>query len=212
MSALKRREIWIAITALSGLIVIFDQFFVLQITRDLTGLIQGWAVTIAGLAVGLGLINLGIIHTRCLAKRAPNWYLSLWLLFIMILTIAIGLSMSTNSPQYSWLFQYVYAVVGATMWSLLGFYLASASFRALRARTLEAGLLILSATLLMLSQAPVGSLIPYLPEASNWIRNVVNTASQRGIMMATAVGAIGLGIRTLLGRERGYAKQESTGG
>jgi hypothetical protein len=34
--------------------------------------------------------------------------------------------------------------------------------------------------------------------------NVPNTAGFRGIMMGTAIGAIGLGLRILLGKERGF--------
>ena len=205
MSALKRREIWITITAICGLLVIFEYFFAIQAAKDISVLIQGWAVTIAGFAVGIGLVNLGVIHIKRFTRRDANWYLSGWLVFVMLLVVVLGLTLTPSSPTYTWIFQNVYAVVGPTMWSLLGFYIASASFRALRARTLEAGLLLVSAVLLMLVQAPVGALIPYVPSIAYWIRDVPNTAGMRAIILGTAVGAIGLGIRTLLGQERGYA-------
>lgn len=205
MSAIKRREIWIAITALCGLLMIFDQFFTVRVAKDLTGLIQGWAVTIAGFAVGLGLINLGMIHVKRFTRRDANWYLSGWLVFVMVAVIVLGLTITPSSATYTWIFQNVYAVVGPTMWSLLGFYIASAAFRALRARTLEAGLLLVSALLLMLIQAPIGGILPYVPSIAEWIRDVPNSAGMRGILLGTAVGAIGLGVRTLLGQERGYA-------
>lgn len=205
MSVLSKREIWISITALCGLLVIFEYFFPLQAARDLSILIQGWAVVIAGFAVGIGLINLTIIHVRRFARKEANWLLSAWLVFIMALVIVIGLTLTPSSPAYSWLFDNVYAVVGPTMWSLLGFYIATAAFRSLRARTLEAGLLLISAVLLMLVQAPIGGIMPYVPTIAFWIRDVPNTAGMRAIILGTAIGAIGLGIRTLLGRERGYS-------
>jgi hypothetical protein len=90
------------------------------------------------------------------------------------------------------------------MWGLLAFYLASASFRALRDRNLESLLLLVSAILLMLLSAPIGGLIPGVTNVANWVQNVPNTAGMRGILLGTALGAIGLSIRTLLGYEKGY--------
>ena len=47
-------------------------------------------------------------------------------------------------------------------------------------------------------------IIPFIPAIGVWIQKVPNTGGMRGIIIGLAIGAIGMGIRTLIGRERGY--------
>ncbi|GAH30852.1 unnamed protein product, partial [marine sediment metagenome] len=44
----------------------------------------------------------------------------------------------------------------------------------------------------------------------NWIFDVPNTATMRGVMMGAALGAIALAVRTLMGIERGYLRGGGT--
>jgi uncharacterized membrane protein len=204
MSVFKRREIPVLITAFTGFLMVLEYFFEIPLATQISTGVREWASLIAAFAVGLGATNLGIIHASRVRHRRENWYLSAWLLFVMGLMIIVGIFGTTKHPVYDFLFANVYSTVGPTMWGLLAFYLASASFRALRVRNLESLLLLVSAILLMLLSAPIGGLIPGVTNVANWVQNVPNTAGMRGILLGTALGAIGLSIRTLLGYEKGY--------
>jgi hypothetical protein len=109
---------------------------------------------------------------------------------------------------FKWIYDRVLTPLTATMFALLAFFIASAAFRAFRARNLEATILLVSACIVMLAQVPVGEQLPfigeYLAQFKNWILNTPNAAAQRAIYIGAALGAISTGLRIVLGIERSH--------
>jgi len=106
---------------------------------------------------------------------------------------------------YVWLYDHVFAPCNATMFALLAFFIASAAFRAFRARNVEAALLLGAAIIIMAWRAPVGRIIySQLPDIGQWILDVPNNGSRRAIMMGAALGAISTSLRVILGLERSH--------
>ena len=70
-----------------------------------------------------------------------------------------GAHISTEGGLFKWMFDNIFTPLSATMFALLAFYVASASYRAFRARNFEAKLLLLAGIIIMLGRVPVGSLI-----------------------------------------------------
>ena len=106
---------------------------------------------------------------------------------------------------YTWFYDHVFAPCNATMFALLAFFIASAAFRAFRARNTEAALLLGAAIIIMLGRAPIGrAMTDMLPEISDWILDVPNNAGRRAIMMGAALGAIATSLRVILGLERSH--------
>jgi hypothetical protein len=105
----------------------------------------------------------------------------------------------------TWIYDHVFAPCNATMFALLAFFVASAAFRAFRARNVEAALLLGSAIIVLLAQAPIGRWITTsLPHLSDWILDILSNGSRRAIIMGAAVGAIATGLRVILGIERSH--------
>lgn len=110
-----------------------------------------------------------------------------------------------NGRVRTWLYNYIFAPCNATMFALLAFFVASAAFRAFRARNVEAALLLGSAIIVLLAQAPIGRWITTaLPHLSDWILDILSNGSRRAIIMGAAVGAIATGLRVILGIERSH--------
>ena len=106
---------------------------------------------------------------------------------------------------FVWMYDHVFATCNATMFALLAFFVASAAFRAFRARNIEAGLLLAAAIIVLLARAPIGSAIAgWLPHLAQWILDVPSNGSRRAIMMGAAVAALATGLRVILGLERSH--------
>jgi len=92
------------------------------------------------------------------------------------------------------------------MFSLLAFYIASASFRAFRAKSTMATLLLITAFIVMLGRVPFGRFIsgPHLSNITEWIMNVVNMAGQRAILIGAALGVMATSVKIVLGIERSH--------
>ena len=110
---------------------------------------------------------------------------------------------------FNWLYDYVFKPCNQTMFALLAFFIASAAFRAFRARNTESALLLAAAILVMIGLVPIGrAMSPIFPEIQEWIMSVLNTTGRRAIMMGAALGAIATGLRVILGIERSHLGQD----
>ena len=110
-----------------------------------------------------------------------------------------------NGRFRTWIYDHIFAPCNATMFALLAFFVASAAFRAFRARNAEAALLLGSAIVILLATAPFGRAIwSSLPDVAQWILDIPSNGSRRAIIMGAAVGAIATGLRVILGIERSH--------
>lgn len=121
--------------------------------------------------------------------------------------------MRPGADMFFWLFNYVQSPLDATMFSLLAFFIASAAFRAFRARNLEATLMLIAACAVILGLTPPfvrvwNTLVPALPgfptALKDWILEVPNMASRRAVFLGIGLGAIAQSFRIILGLERTY--------
>jgi hypothetical protein len=114
---------------------------------------------------------------------------------------------------FFWLFTNVQAPLDATMFSLLAFFIASAAFRAFRARNVEATLMLVAACAVILGLTPPfvqlwSTLVPSVPgfptAVKDWLLAVPNVASRRAVVLGIGLGAIAQSFRIILGLERTY--------
>ena len=106
---------------------------------------------------------------------------------------------------FVWIYDHVFGPANATLFALLAFFVASAAFRAFRARNAEAALLLGAAIFMMLGRAPLGRAISdVLPDLAQWLLDVPSNGGRRAIMMGAAIGAIATGLRVILGLERSH--------
>ena len=131
-----------------------------------------WFDIISGFAAFLGVINLLQLHLNKISNKKNDWRYSVITLFgflVMIIfgflyngsDVAMGPHLKNEGSAFYWMFQNIYLPLGATMFALLAFFVASASYRAFKIRNFEASLLLVSGVFLMIGRVPVGQLIPW---------------------------------------------------
>lgn len=147
------------------------------------------------------------------ADGKRNWGIASLLLLIGAVLVAVfdnGWSFFLYTPEglensmFRIFFDYVMMPILATMFSLLAFYIASAAYRAFRARNVLASLLLIAALLVMMRFNPFIPGAEMVAKASNWLMNVPNLAAQRAIVIGIGLGIVGTALKVILGIERGY--------
>jgi hypothetical protein len=212
-----RREIPLIITAVAGFIFII-QFFVphppFNKTQDI---FNDWVNIIIGFAIVLGVLNLMRVNLNKMSQKTKGWPYALVVILGLVVYTIVGLAFSGGrsfqnpGTSFYWVYINIFYPLNSTMFALLAFFVASASYRAFRARNKEATLLLIAATILMLGRVPLGEYLSgWLPEGyrlsslSDWIMDFPQTAGQRAIMMGIALGIISTSLRIILGIERTY--------
>jgi hypothetical protein len=227
-----KRTIPFMIASFSGFALILAYFS--PYTEHLGETASIWFDVLAAIAFILGGGNLLKVHLKKMSDRAAGWGYSAITLFAFLATLAIGLGKfgvppSDNYPLHGWsgkydeagtpfwwLYEFAFRPLVATTFAMLAFYVASAAFRAFRAKNIEAALLLGTAFIVLLGRTFAGVwLTSFLdPEGplsglrienlTVYIMNVFNTAGNRAIMIGIALGVASTSLKILLGVDRSY--------
>lgn len=212
-----KRGIPLLLTALVGIIYVVQFFVPHRPFSGMQDLLTDWVTIIAAFAIWLGALNLMKVSGDKVYRKEKGAVYALIIIVSFLLMSVIGFFFSGGArfqdpgTPFDWMYNNVYNPLSATMFAMLAFYVASASYRAFRARNREATLLLLAGFLVMLGRVPVGDAITgFLPEGyrlsnlSDWIMNVPNKAGQRAIMIGIALGTVSTSLRLILGIERSH--------
>ncbi|MCM2271521.1 MAG: hypothetical protein NDJ18_03065 [candidate division Zixibacteria bacterium] len=210
-----RREIPVLITGIAGVVFVVQYFIPHFPFNRLSNWFSDWFSIIAACAIWLGALNLIKISIEKIAYRRHDWGYSIIVVACFLLMVVFGFWAGRDSREpgmpFTWMYDFVYSPLSATMFAILAFFVGSASYRAFRARNLEATLLLLAAFFVMLGRVPVGDVLTgFLPEqfqlsqVAAWIMNFPNSAGQRAIMIGIALGIVSASLRIILGIERSH--------
>lgn len=124
-----------------------------------------------------------------------------------------------NGSFFWFLYEYGFKPLQQTTFAMLAFYVASAAFRAFRARNVESVLLLGTAFIILMGRTYLGTLLTWwlpqdpmanpigfftVPHLTQWIMMVFNTAGSRAIMIGIALGVASTSLKVLLGIDRSY--------
>jgi hypothetical protein len=201
-----KRKIPLGICFIMGILMMVQFFIPHPVSLELSSVIYKWIIVLMAFALVLAIGNLIRHHTNKIRRKKEDWPYSIVTLAGMVAMATIGLVWGVDPDSlYQTIYLNVMAPLGGTMFALLAYYMASAAYRAFRARSLEATLLLASAFVVMIGFMPFGQYIhPNFPAFAEWIMKVPNMASQRGILLGVAFGSIATALKIILGIERSW--------
>jgi len=167
-------------------------------------LILQWKQPLNAFLMILALGGLAAMHVRRVIKRQERWGYSCIALASAAAMAFFGLAFGIQDDTVfaDW-FAYIISPIEATMFSLLAFFVASAAFRAFRARTVGATILLAAAAIVMLGMIPtVQDSIPFIGDAAEFLLDYPNTAAKRAIIIGVSLGAISVALKAILGIDK----------
>jgi hypothetical protein len=214
-----RRQVPLVLVFISGVFTIFQYFVPHESSEWIYEFLLDWIYIIGIFALALGIWSLVRVSVDKIRHRRPGWgypIITLSGLFLMIFFGFTGTrdgewgfyfmtAEGLSNPMFRNFFDYIMIPIQSTMFALLAFFIASAAYRAFRARNVMASLLLLAALIVMLRFNPyLGPLFPYVADTSTWLLNVPNLAAKRAIVIGVGLGIVATALKVILGIERGY--------
>jgi hypothetical protein len=224
-----KREVPLIITSLAGIVFAVSYFIPHKPFGEAENIFGDWISIVSAFAIWLGMLNLAEVSLRKIIRKTEGWQLGVIVLVSMALMLIIGFTSVYNAiangtshmapgTGLKWMYDYAFAPLSATMFSMLAFFVASASYRAFRARSLEATLLLVTAFFVMVGRVPLLDPIvtwmgltgfPFFSAVADWIMTYPNAAGQRAIMIGIALGITSSSLRIILGIERSHVGGDS---
>lgn len=199
-----KRTLPYVVSVAAAVIIMLSLFF--KVMPGAQTELDKWSQLSTSVACAIGLVNLTAVHSRNIRKKSKDWDLSILLLVITFGYLVLGLFAGPNNTTYTWIFNATAVPLGATFYALLGFYIVSAAYRAFRAKTRDAAILLAAAIIVLLGKAPLGEVIyPGFGVWTKWIMDIPNTAVMRAVIFGATLGSFITAIRIFLGYERPYA-------
>jgi len=207
-----RRQLPLLLVFFIGTAIALQEFIPLDFAKAFKEFALDWTIVIGVFAMALGIWSLTKVSMEKVRRRADNWQYSIVTLagLVAMMMFSIwswatgGIENALSGYMFVQFFDYVMVPIQATMFSLLAFFIASAAYRAFRARSLLASLLLLAAVIVMLRVVYMGALSDPVNVMADWIINVPNLAAKRAILVGVGLGIVATALKVILGIERTY--------
>jgi len=207
-----RYQIPLLLVFVLGALIALGEFIPLDLAGNFKEFALDWTIVIGVFAMALGLWSLTKVSMDKIRRRSENWQYSVvtlaglaaMILFSIYGWAQGGIENALSGYMFVHFFDHVMVPIQATMFSLLAFFIASAAYRAFRARSMLASLLLLAAIVVMLRVIYLGPLSGTANRAAEWIINVPNLAAKRAILIGVGLGIVATALKVILGIERTY--------
>lgn len=205
-----KRQIPLALVVVFGWLMLALYFIPNEGAQSINENLLDWTSIIGIFALALGIWSLITVHVDRIRYKRRDWQYSFITLFglfgMMVFGLKLGGETSMFQGQESYMFRHFFneilIPIYSTMFSLLAFFIASAAYRAFRARSALATVLLVGAIIVMLRFVPF--VAEFLRPLADWILNAPNLAAKRAIWVGVGLGIVATGLKVILGIERSY--------
>jgi hypothetical protein len=227
------RSVAVLIASLAGITMVLSKFLVPL--GDAEVKVADWFNVLAAIAFVLGGANLLKMNLLAISARGPGWGYSAVTLAAFLVTLGVGVLKVGVPPAAAfpgvpfsgekdvagsalwWLYEYAMSPITGTLFAMLAFYVASAAFRAFRAKNAAAIFLLATAFVVLLGRTYAGVLatswIPHDNAWVSWLRlenlsavimSVFTNAGTRAMIIGIAIGVAATSLKIMLGLDRSY--------
>jgi len=201
-----KRQIPLVLVFVFGVLLAIQYFVPSEASQRGYEFVLDWITIIGIFAMVLGIWSQIHVGYNKIKHRSEDWQYSVVTLVSMFAMMFFGLSFfgGLHGTIFRLIYNNVFIPIQATIFSLLAFYIASASYRAFRARSAVSTVLLVAALLLMLRVIPTGPLADPINKIGNWMLLVPNLAAKRAILIGVGLGGVATALKIVLGIERSY--------
>ena len=204
-----RAPVTTAVAIAIGLIILLGYFVPVPPLQAIRVILLGWSVTLAGVLLLIGVLNLIGVYWRRFMRGKPADYYSPYLIAAFLITLAAGLWLGPGSSQFQRVVSAIQAPIEASLLGVLAISLSIASLRLLRTRkNLMMIVFTFSVALfLLMGSGFLSGLSESIPLFDSLLAalNRLPLAGIRRILLGVALGSLVTGLRILLGVDRPYS-------
>ncbi len=202
-----KKQIPLFIVFFVGILMIVQFFIPHPVSVNFYRGFLDWFTAMVLFALIIGIGTLLHRHYEKIRRKHQDWMYSIVTVIGFFGMLLIGVIGGIGEKTlFMDIFNYILTPLQATMFALLAFFIASAAFRAFRARTFEATLLLIAAVIVMLGRVPIGDRLTFglASGLTDWLFRIPNMAAKRGIQMGIALGMIATSLKIIFGIERSW--------
>jgi hypothetical protein len=201
-----RRTIPLRICLICGVVMMIQFFIPHKYSANFFNHVVDWTIVCGIFALVIGLYSNFHFHMTKVVRRKAGWGYSIVTMVSVVTVAFIGIAYGVGvGSLFMKIYRNMLVPMQATVFSLLGFYMASATFRAFKAKNKEATVLLVIAVFMMLGRVPLGYFVWHrIPDIVEWIMMYPNMAAVRGILLGVGLGSAAMNLKIILGIERGW--------
>lgn len=170
-----------------------------------------WRMLIGSFTLFVGLITIFARYGRSIMDRSKNWMLHAYCLAVIVVWIILGNIIGMYSTLYQTLYLSTKITLHITIIGCLIFFSVSGMYRTFRIRSARTAVFAFFTVLVcVLNMPPLMTMFPALADITYWFLDNPQMAGARAMVMCGGIGGVILGLRILLGVEKGALR--ATGG
>jgi flagellar biosynthesis protein FlhB len=201
-SILKRKDVILTITAFCFGLTVVPYFFNTPSLNTYANKLSTLVSVVTASAIFLSLYSQVRRSATMAMQRVHGWAYQVYLLIALYAMIFIGLVYGQGSTPYLWLQFGIQLAADSCVPVLVTFSLLSSAARSYRMRNLKATILIVVGLICIAGYAPLTSVYtPIFDQINTFIQDSFARGGTRALTIATALGGLIVGVRTLVGRE-----------
>lgn len=186
------------------LATLISWYFAIPQVDSIANELNIWNMNIETFTLFVGLLTISARYINSIRNRDELWPYRLYAIVLIVVWVIMGMQVGVYSNFYQTAFLSTKITLHIAILGQLVFFVTSAGYRVLRIRNFRTALYSLCFIVIVVMNAPwVLGPFPVADKISFWLLNNPAMAGGRALILTGGIGGVVLGVRLLLGLEKG---------